>query len=970
MDINILLANFSATLQNDLSNRHEGELKLREMSSVPGFLAACLDVIGHPDPSIPTGVRKAAALFFKNRIIKYWGRSEGAESQGIDPDERPIIKERILSVIIHSDYTTKQQLMPVLRLLISHDFSKWPGLLDVTGKLLQIPADDSEESTSQLYTGLLCFSEICRKFRWVDNLERKFELYPIIESGFPHLLEIGKSLCHKDLTEVSAEMLKLILKVYKFVTYFDLPEPLQTRESMMAWIAFHISIINMKPPAYISTSTSEKDKNLKQVSKCYKWSVANMYRIFTRYSSKNLSKKYKYDAFYDMFLGEFIPPIVDNYLQLINAWCVGEKWLSSSSLYYIIEFFSHCVVEKSTWTLLKPYYETLISHLIYPLLCPSNDVLELFETDPHEYIQLNFDIIDEFDSPDIAALGLLVTFVYKKKTTLEPIMTFINNQLSELQEDTAQNAVKKDGLLRMLGGISGYLNSYENEMEAFLIKLVYPNLTSKFEFLKARTFDIVSKFADFPLTQKSVVFEGILTNFNDENVSLPVGFECALAIQSFIHDEDFKNILSEIIIPTMSKLLDISNEIDNDAISIVMQECVENFSLQLQPFGIDLMSKLVEQFMKLAVEINENDEDISDKVMAAIGLINTMITILLSFENSLEICIKLEEVFSPIIEYVLVHKLDDFLAEIGELIENSTFLLRSITPTMWKNFQLLYDAFENGIAIMYLEELIQCLQNFLNYGKHDLIEHPELAEKFFKIFQIIASDVNQVGINDLIYGCELAQTFILCLGYKAVAYIPEFVKSVLQMNESPNNALTININNVLVSSVIYDAPTTLSTLQEFQQFQAFFETWFKLVPQLKRCYDIKLSILGLISLISNEEIVKRLDLNLVQLFGRMLMLLMKELPISIETLKKKRKNFNELDQFKPEEDIDETGEYLNFLQEEDLKLKNSGYFDEDELVIEDPLATTALDSVDVGRVFEEFMESLLGEVRDVVFGKL
>lgn len=145
-------------------------------------------------------------------------------------------------------------------------------MLDVTGKLLQIPADDSEESTSQLYTGLLCFSEICRKFRWVDNLERKFELYPIIESGFPHLLEIGKSLCHKELTEVSAEMLKLILKVYKFVTYFDLPEPLQTRESMMAWIAFHISIINMKPPAYITTSTSEKDKNLKQVSKCYKWS--------------------------------------------------------------------------------------------------------------------------------------------------------------------------------------------------------------------------------------------------------------------------------------------------------------------------------------------------------------------------------------------------------------------------------------------------------------------------------------------------------------------------------------------------------------------------------------------------------------------------------------------------------------------------------------------------------------------------
>ena len=41
--------------------------------------------------------------------------------------------------------------------------------------------------------------------------------------------------------------------------------------------------------------------------------------------------------------------------------------------------------------------------------------------------------------------------------------------------------------------------------------------------------------------------------------------------------DEFKQVLSNIVLPTMSKLLDLSNEIDNDAISVVMQDCVENF---------------------------------------------------------------------------------------------------------------------------------------------------------------------------------------------------------------------------------------------------------------------------------------------------------------------------------------------------------------------------------------------------------
>ena len=171
--------------------------------------------------------------------------------------------------------------------------------------------------------------------------------------------------------------------------------------------------------------------------------------------------------------------------------------------------------------------------------------------------------------------------------------------------------------------------------------------------------DVCLKFSDLPLLQPEVVstlYHGILKAFSSDatDVSLPVTLQSALAVQAYLHHSKFREILSAIILPTMSKLLELSNEIDNESVSVVMQECVENFAPQLQPFGLDLMKNLVEQFLRLAVEIKDSatlevddyetdyNDAISDKITAALGLLNTMITVLLSFENSKEVCMKLE----------------------------------------------------------------------------------------------------------------------------------------------------------------------------------------------------------------------------------------------------------------------------------------------------------------------------------------
>lgn len=1007
MDPNALLQCFASTLEVQLAVRELAEAQLRELASTPGFLGACLDIIVANDA--PAHCRKAAAVYFKNRIVRYW-----RDSDRIDNGEKPVLRERLLPVMCAVDWPTKHQLLPVLRVIVASDYPKvWPLLLNNVGELLQ-----KQDNISELYTGIVCFAEICRSYRWIDNEERQGTLDPIIAQVFPHLLSISNAVLDTEFTEVSADVLKYILKCYKFVTYYDLPVVLQTKENLVAWCELHCRVISSEPPSYVSQGEPGQDSQT-QVSRCYKWSVANIERLFRRYASKSLSSKFLYDGFKTLFVNDVLPHVMSIYLGLMEKWCRGERWLPNPTLYHLLEFLSHCVTQKESWKAIKPFFESIVSHFIYPLLCPSTETLELFETDPADYINSKLDSFDDSE-PDVAALGLLVTLASKRtKSTMQPLVAFAYNQLAVLsqQAEDLEVAKKKDGALRLIGGVSHLLTQPDSpfftQTPAFIKDLVLPNLSSKFEFLVARSMDVCARFADAPIEDPetlSVLFNGILSPFTSDskNVSLPVSLQGALGIQAYIQHPQFQQILSNVILPTMLRLLELSNEIDNESVSMVMQECVENFSQQLQPFGADLMKNLVEQFLRLAAEVKEavnvdaddvdidaldsglNDE-INDKVVAAIGLLNTMITVLLSFENSREVCIHLEETFSPAIEYVLSNDLDDFLTEIGELIENSIFLLRSVTPVMWGHFSNLMRSFFHGVALMYADELFPCLKNYLVYGSEHLNSHPELATSFINLIELVSKgEEGDETYDEITQGLELAQTLILSLQHNSTPYVgqlcqiflPVLARTVTDASHVKMSAMVVHSINFVVSCLVYGLSNTFTMLEQLQYLPTFFELWFTIMPKFKKVYDIKLSILGLVSLVNNPECLLVVPGGAAAI-GTKLSLLFRELPAAIRNLEKQRKDFNagefdydnamfgnsgsyEEEDSDYEDEVaagDEVGE-SGVLSEKALEsIKQSGGFftsfdDDEEVACEDFLGLSPLDEVDPFAIFKEFSTSL------------
>lgn len=987
MDVNALYLTFSESLSPNQQVRQQAEQTLRRAESSIGFLGACLDILS--TDGVDLAVKKAAAVFFKNRVVRFWNRDEASDEGKIDNDERPIIRDRILATLVTVNHQLRNQLIPVLSTIIVGDYpKKWPTLVDSAVQLLYANNLDSA------YTGLLCFAEICRTYRWVTNEERK-DLDQLINSHFPILLSVSDTLL-KENSPDAGEMTKLLLKAYKFSTYHDLPEPLQTQEAITSWMTFHVNVIQKELPKYVIDTMEDSERNLDPWVKCKKWAYANLYRLFTRYASHSLSKKFSYSQFNDFFNENFVPQLLNLYFNQIDQWCNKKLWLSDESLYYLINFLENAITQKKTWPFIKPHFELLVSHFVFPLLCPSDDTLDRFENDPQEYIHTNLDIYDEASSPDLAAIALLITLTTKKKkTTLEPILQFAYNSLTELKNTAStdiESAKKLEGAMRLIGSISDNFTKesspYYAQMEGFLANLIFPHFNSPFGFIKARTCEVASKFADIEFkdeTNLGVLFRGVLSSFESEH--LPVQLEAALALQNFIKVPQFQEALGAVILPTMQRLLTLSNTIDSDAISGVMQEMVEVFSEQLQPFGVELIGNLVEQFLRLAKEMNDaanidvdnfdgGYDDLTDKQMAALGLLNTMITVLLSFESSVEVVYKLEETFAPAVEYVLRNNIEDFFKEVSELIENSTFLVRKISPVCWKLFEILIPSIKGGIALLYLEDWMPALNNYLAYGAQEIKANPNYSGAIFDLFKFIMISEDS-SVNDYAYAGEIAQKLILALEHSSNIYIGEILQLVadnLINSEEMINLYAINMIDTIVSALFYNPVETLKLLESKNFLLMFFKVWFQYIPKLTRVYDLKLSTLGILSFInipSNELAAFHVN-EIIPEVGLVLANLIEKLPKAIQDLEKRRKDYDadidgagefeygdDDDQWENEdadEDADAAAQddYLEFLNAEAAKLKSSGFYDDDEEdVVEDPLASTILDDLNVFAAFKE-----------------
>lgn len=1016
MDANTLLQCFAGTLDHDTATRTNSEAYLKQASSTPGFLGACLDIISSSE--VPENIKLSASLYFKNKITYGWTESSYTKNEllniVVDNDEKPVVKDMLIQTML---YCSKQSpsslriLKSALTVIINDQYpsKKWDALLPKSVELL------SGNDLNMSYVGLICLSEVFRTYRWRENDSRQ-ELEALILQYFPSLLQFAESSLFQEGRNMEdariGEMVKLILKTYKFVTYYDMPFTLQRVDSFIPWANFFVSIIQQQLPQQLLDNADIDSRSKNSWVKCKKWSYANLYRLFQRYASQSLTRKFEYEQFKSIYIEQFLPQFLQLIFQHIEDWGNGKLWLSDESVHYILSFIEQTIVQKATWPLVKQHYPIILEHVIFPLLCPTEDTLDTFENDPQEYIHRNLELWDDSYSPDLAAISLLTTSVNKRgKITLQPTLEFIiltlQTNITGVDRMPLENAVQVESALRIFSSIVDRLtvnnSPYLSEIEGFLRTFVFPFFESPFGFLRTRACEICSKLGGLKFKDSSsiqVIYQGVMSCLNEDSDNLPVKLLASLALQVFIHDPVFQEPLSTVVVPTMQNLLRLSNDFESDAISGVMQDFVERFAEQLQPFGVELMNTLVQQFLKLAIDLNEasnfdpnslmdpNDiPDESDKQMAALGILSTTISILLSFENSPEILKSLEQSFYPAAEYILKNDIEDFYRECCEFVENSTFLLRNVSPISWKILECIGECNnkEDSMVAFYLEDFMLAINNYILYGKEELKKNEFYSKILFDIYRKAIANSEDSSLDELNFMFDLSQKLILALEDK----LPPSVRQ--QFLEDSINAILVEKNNlkkqivfgvttfnVIISSLIYSPLVTLQFLKHNGVLELFFETWLTLyIPNFKRVYDIKLSVLALLSILcrvqSQEFLPLGMDIVLTKL-GTVLIDIVSRFPQALKSLEEKRKeytsdalnngNFEDWNDNFAGDDEDEEGDediqqYMNQLKTEgdaDKFISEDGFGDEgfDDLE-EDPLTGSILDEVNI---YEELQSSV------------
>ncbi|OAX84464.1 hypothetical protein ACJ72_01164 [Emergomyces africanus] len=999
MDVVALRERIQATLNTNADSRQQAEADLKFAEEQPGFINALLDILQAEQDN---GVRLSTVVYLKNRVTRGWAPAEEQSIHKAIPDEdRAPFRARIIPLLASSPPTVRSQLAPILSKVLQYDFpSKWPDYMDVTLQLL------NTNDANSVFAGLQCLLAICRVYRFKAS-DKRGDFEKVVEVSFPRLLDIGSRLIDEESIE-AGEMLRTVVKAYKNATYFELPDFLMTHQATVDWCTLFLRVVGKIPPAS-SMLEDIDERELNHWWKAKKCSYANLNRLFVRYGNPNLlgkSSSSKYTPYAKAFITTFAPEILKGYLGEIDKWVNGQ-WLSKPALSYTLVFLQDCVKPKMTWDHLKPHMDNLIQHLIFPVLCQSDEDIELFETDPSEYLHRKLNIYEEVSAPDVAATNFLIALTKSRKKQTFSILSFINGVVSKYESspDDQKLPREKEGALRMIGTLAsvilGKKSPIADQVEYFFVRHVFPEFKSPHGYLRARACETLEKFNELDFKDPNnlmVVYRNILDALADPE--LPVRVEAALSLQPLIRHDVIRTSMQTNIPQIMQQLLKLSNEVDLDPLASVMEDFVEAFSAELTPFAVALCEQLRDTYMRIIGDMlderknsSKGDEDIygdflDDKSITALGVLQTIGTLILTLESTPDVLLHLETILMPVITVTLENKLYDLYTEIFEIIDSCTFAAKTISSTMWQAFVLMHKTFKSG-AELYLEDMLPALDNFVNFGSLTLAQNPAYLQALVGMVEDIFHD-EKVGGVDRICGCKLAEALMLNLRGHLDQYIPTFISlamTVLSSEETHAKSYRIHLMEMVINSIYYNPLLSLQVLESKQWTNKFFSTWFSNMDMFNRVHDKKLCIVAISSLLTIRA--NDVPASVQPGWPRLLQGVSKLFQTLPTALKHREEATSNVDFSYPEEDDDdddptndwsgevewtaqdedegpdadlddESQSYVEFLNQEALKYASMPGDDDDDLD-EESLLESPLDKIEPYSLFKNVLMSLQQE---------
>lgn len=183
--------------------------------------------------------------------------------------------------------------------------------------------------------------------------------------------------------------------------------------------------------------------------------------------------------------------------------------------------------------------------------------------------------------------------------------------------------------------------------------------------------------------------------------------EAAIALQSLINYQDRSHKFVEPQVKQIAlELLGIIRETENEDVTNVMQKLVCVFTEQLTPIAVEICQHLAATFS----QVLDTDEGSDEKAITAMGLLNTIETLLTVMEERPEVMRLLEPTVLQVVAHVLQNEDTEFYEEVLSLIYDLTS--KHITEDMWRVFELLYQVFMKS-GLDHFTDMMPSLHNYV-----------------------------------------------------------------------------------------------------------------------------------------------------------------------------------------------------------------------------------------------------------------
>ena len=413
-----------------------------------------------------------------------------------------------------------------------------------------------------------------------------------------------------------------------------------------------------------------------------------------------------------------------------------------------------------------------------------------------------------------------------------------------------------DGALHMVGSVADILlkkQAYKDQMEHMLVSYVFPQFESPCGYLRARACWVLHYFADtrfqnelnllnaLEYTQKCLLQEQ----------DLPVKVEAAICYQALVSSQDrIQKVAEPNITAVALEIIKVIKETENEDLTTIMQKLICLYSERLVPVAVEMTQQLAITFEQLTTN---NTDDSEDKALTAMGLLNTIDTILTMMDDQREIQTQLEPIVLQIILSIFQNEVIDLYEEALNLI--CTISMNAISPDLWKIFEVIYQVF-NKEGLDYFTEMMPALHNYVTVDPKTFISNPNHVLALYNMCKTVMN--SEIGEDAEGHAAKLLECLILQFKGQIDDCIRPFVE--LALGRLTRDVKTAELRTmclqVVIAALWYNPQLLLRVLQELQPPNStlplvnhFFKQWMDDLPCFQGLHDRKMCVLGLVTLI-------------------------------------------------------------------------------------------------------------------------